>query len=116
MEPERIFASAAHMQPSDGDPIRSVVTQTDDAVVVAWYVKPGQRIAAHVHPQGQDTWTILSGWGEYQCDAAGITRPIVAGDIVVAPRSAVHGVFNSGDEPLRFVSVVSPAEAGYRLL
>jgi oxalate decarboxylase/phosphoglucose isomerase-like protein (cupin superfamily) len=35
---------------------------------------------------------------------------------VVAPRGCVHGVLNHGDEPLRFISVVSPASAGYERL
>ena len=104
------------MQPADGEPIRSVITESADAAVVAWHVKPGQRIAAHVHPQGQDTWTILSGCGEYQLEADGTSCRIVAGDVVVAHTGCVHGVYNSGSEPLVFISVVSPAEAGYELL
>lgn len=116
MDPNRIFASADFMQPSSGEPIRSVVTQTPHAVVVAWHVEPGQRIAAHVHPEGQDTWTVLSGQGRYQLDARGSTRPIGPGDVVVAPRGCVHGVLNDGTQPLRFVSVVSPADAGYEPL
>jgi mannose-6-phosphate isomerase-like protein (cupin superfamily) len=38
------------------------------------------------------------------------------GDVVVAPAGAVHGVFNSGDESLVFISVVSPLNAGYQLV
>ena len=38
------------------------------------------------------------------------------GDVVVAPIGSVHGVFNDGDEPLIFISVVSPATAGYELI
>lgn len=113
---ERVFSSAAFMQPSEGDPIRSVVVQTADAVVVAWLVLPGQRIAAHVHPAGQDTWTVLSGQGQYQTSAEGGLRTICAGDVAVAYTGCVHGVRNTGTEPLRFISVVSPAEAGYELL
>jgi quercetin dioxygenase-like cupin family protein len=109
----RVFASADLMQPSAVEPVRSVVIESPDAVVVAWHVKPGQRIAAHVHPAGQDTWTILSGKGAYQVDASGSTRPIAAGDVVVALRGCVHGVYNDGTKPLRFISVVSPANAGY---
>lgn len=112
----RLFKSADFMQPADGDPIRSVITQSPEAVVVAWYVKPGQRIANHVHPNGQDTWTILSGMAEYQLDADGGSCVIEAGDVLVAPIGAVHGVFNHGAEPLVFISVVTPADAGYELL
>jgi quercetin dioxygenase-like cupin family protein len=116
MNIERIFKSSQFLQPTDEEPIRSVVTESMDAVVVAWYIKPGQEIAAHIHPHGQDTWTILTGKGNYYLDPAGTTKPIGAGDVVVAPLGCVHGVFNHGDEPLVFISVVSPAEAGYQLL
>ncbi|WP_404783528.1 cupin domain-containing protein [Altericista sp. CCNU0014] len=116
MNAGRVFQSSQFLQPTDGEPIRSVVTESEDAVVVAWYIKPGQEIAAHIHPHGQDTWTILAGKGDYYLDGAGATTAIAAGDIVIAPIGSVHGVFNSGDEPLVFISVVSPAEAGYQLL
>ena len=113
----RIFNSAEFMQPTEGngEPIRSVITQSAEAVVVAWHVNPGQRIAAHVHPHGQDTWTVLSGSGEYQLEHGGRSQTISPGCVVVAPTGCVHGVFNRGREPLVFISVVSPAEAGYEL-
>lgn len=104
------------MLPSETEPIRAVVVESSQAVVVAWLVLPGQRIAAHVHPAGQDTWTILAGRGQYQTDADGGSRPIAAGDVAVAYTGCVHGVYNDGPEPLRFISVVSPANAGYEPL
>lgn len=116
MNTTRIFHSSEFFQPADGEPIRSVVTESPDAVVVAWYIKPGQEIAPHIHPNGQDTWTILFGRGEYYLDQVGTRRAIVAGDVVIAPIGSVHGVQNSGDEPLIFISVVSPAAAGYQLV
>lgn len=116
MTDERIFDSAAFLQPSEGEPVRSVVTQTAHAVIVAWHVGPGQTIRPHVHPHGQDTWTILAGAGDYLVDLHGKTRRIVAADVVIARANEVHGVYNGGSEPLVFISVVSPAEAGYELL
>jgi quercetin dioxygenase-like cupin family protein len=116
MNATRIFNSSEFFQPTTGEPIRSVVTESQDAVVVAWYINPGQEISAHVHPDGQDTWTILAGKGLYFLDQAGATKQIVAGDIVIAHPECVHGVFNNGDEPLVFISVVSPADAGYQLV
>jgi quercetin dioxygenase-like cupin family protein len=112
----RIFKSSKFFQPTEGEPIRSVVTESQEAVVVAWYIKPGQEISAHIHPNGQDTWTILTGKGEYYLDKVRTTKPIVAGDVVVAHPGCVHGVFNNGDEALIFISVVSPADAGYQLI
>ena len=116
MATERIFDSNEFFRPSEGEPIRSVVTQSAESVVVAWCVLPGQRIASHVHPAGQDTWTILSGEGEYFLDAHGTSRRICAGHVAVAHTGCVHGVLNTGAQPLLFISVVSPAEAGYRLV
>jgi quercetin dioxygenase-like cupin family protein len=115
MDVNRIFKSAQFLQPHDREPIRSVVTESPHATVVAWYVRPHQEIPAHQHPHGQDTWTILSGQGEYYLDRSGTTKSIVMGDIVVAPAGAVHGVFNDTNEPLIFISIVT-AEAGYELV
>jgi quercetin dioxygenase-like cupin family protein len=116
MTTSRIFISADFFQPADDGPIRSVVTQSKDAVVVAWHIKQGQEIPLHIHPQGQDTWTLLAGKGHYYLDTNGKTRPIMAGDVVVAHAGEVHGVLNDDPEPLVFISVVSPAGAGYQLI
>ena len=113
MNPERLFKVTEFLQPADGEPIRSVNTQSADAAVVAWYVKPGQSISAHIHPDGQDTWTILSGCGEYSVSSNGESIAIAKGDVLVAHRREVHGVHNTGQEPLVFVSVVSPAASGF---
>ncbi len=112
----RIFPSAQFLQPNPGEPIRSVVTESADAIVVAWYIQTGQEIAAHIHPYGQDTWTILAGSGEYYLDRDGTKKSIEAGDVVIAPQGAVHGVYNQSEAPLIFISVVSPATAGYELV
>jgi quercetin dioxygenase-like cupin family protein len=113
---ERIFQSSQFLQPHDGEPIRSVVTESADAIVVAWYILPQQEIPAHIHPHGQDTWMVLSGRGDYYLDRAGNKKSISVGDIVIAPTGSVHGVFNTENEPLIFISIVSPATAGYELL
>lgn len=113
---QRLFRIADFLQPADGEPIRSVITESADAAVVAWCVLPGQSIAAHVHPDGQDTWTILSGYGEYRLDGHGASIPIARGDVLVAHRREVHGVRNTGQEPLVFLSVVSPAASGFEPL
>ena len=113
MASQRVFKVAEFLQPSDGEPIRSIVAESAHASIVAWFVKPGQRIAPHLHPHGQDSWTGLEGGGLYCLDSADTTLPIAAGDVVVAPAGSVHGVLNTGTQPLVFVSVVCPAEAGF---
>ncbi len=111
----RIFDSSQFFQPSDGEPIRAVVTESDHAVIVAWYIKPQQIIPAHTHPHGQDTWTILAGEGAYYVDREGNNELIKTGDVVVAHIGSVHGVINTGNEPLIFISVVT-AGAGYEMV
>jgi quercetin dioxygenase-like cupin family protein len=113
MSNQRVYKSNDHMQVSDGEPIRSVVVESEHSVIVAWHVEPGQMIAPHTHPNGQDTWTILSGAGQYQVDEQGNTMAIVPGDVAVAQKGQVHGVLCTSSEPLRFISVVAPFEAGF---
>jgi quercetin dioxygenase-like cupin family protein len=111
----RIYPSRDFFQASSGEPIRSVVTESADAVVVAWHVAPGQSIAPHVHPAGRDVWTILAGRGRYIVASSGETQEVVAGDVAVANAGQVHGVINDGAEPLSFISVVAPITAGFEL-
>lgn len=113
MEPStRIFASADFIRPSDGDPARSVVLSTGHASIIVWHASPGQEIPAHTHPNGQDTWTVVSGEADY-FEGGGILRPLKAGDIAVALPGQVHGAKNTGAEPFIFISVVSPGNPGF---
>jgi quercetin dioxygenase-like cupin family protein len=111
---ERIFSVADYVRPSEAEPIRSVVLETPDSVIVVWHVRPGQEIAAHIHPYGQDTWTVLSGSAEYFL-GNGALRILKEGEIAVARPGQVHGARNSGSEPFVFVSVVASGNAGYAL-
>lgn len=113
MTKNRLFKNGTFFQPSDSEPIRTVLSESEYAVVVAWYVKAGQKIPAHCHPNGQDTWTVLTGSGEYYLDD-NTRQQISAGDVVIAYSGQLHGVVNKAQEPLTFISVVS-ANAGYQL-
>jgi quercetin dioxygenase-like cupin family protein len=111
MPQQRQFHFSEHIRPSMGDPVPSVISESADALVVAWHVGPGQQLDAHAHPDGQDTWTVLMGRGEYRIDEDGDVMEIMQGDIIVAHRGEVHGVYNDGDEPLIFISVLTPGDA-----
>jgi len=110
----RIFSVAAQVRPSTGEPIRSVVLETESAAVVVWHAHPGQEIAAHVHPRGQDTWTVIAGEAEYYRGDGMVSR-LAAGDIAIAGPMQVHGARNTGSVPFIFVSVVSTGDAGFML-
>jgi len=120
MEPDRdtgrIHEWAEHFQPHPDSPVRRILSGSAEQVVVAWQVEPGQRIEAHRHPAGQDTWIVLEGEGLYRSDAEGTRIPVRAGQVVVAPAGAVHGLENTGTVPFKFLSIVAPSEAGFELL
>lgn len=109
----RIVEWVDHFQPHAEAPVRRILSESVEQVVVAWQVEPGQRLQAHRHPAGQDTWIVLEGEGLYQSDEEGTRTQVRAGQVVIAPPGAVHGLENTGDVPFKFLSVVSPAEAGY---
>lgn len=113
MHQDRVFDASHHFQAGATEPPRTVITESRDAAVVCWHVEPGQRIELHLHPQGQDTWLILSGQGDYFLDEGGQSAPLYPGVVAVAPAGAVHGALNTGTTPLRFLSVVSPAQSGF---
>ncbi len=112
----RLYTISDFMKVSDLEPIRTVITESSDAVIVAWHLEPGQNIPLHTHPYGQDSWTVIKGRGDYFLDANGSIQKIKTGDVVVARKGEPHGAINSGVEPLEFISVVSPGNAGYALL
>ncbi len=110
----RIFSIAEFIRLSEGQPIRSVILETAESVIIVWHVSPGQEIPAHIHPNGQDTWTVISGSAGYYL-GGGVVTHLKAGDIAVAKPGQVHGAVNSGTEPFVFVSVVASGNAGFAL-
>jgi len=97
----RILPVADFVQPSDEVPIRSVALETAESVIVVWHVRPGQEIPAHIHPHGQDTWTVISGTAEY-FQGNGVVSGLKAGEIAVARPGQVHGARNSGQDSNHF--------------
>lgn len=113
MPQERLFDTLPAFQAGPEEPPRVVLTESPDAAVVCWHLEPGQRLARHVHPDGQDTWLVVAGEGLYFSDLDSPGRPLRAGMVAVAPRGAVHGARNTGAGPMRIVSVVAPALSGF---
>jgi len=109
MAKERIFDAqklARFSPPSDerGKVTELTITQTQSIAV--WGVRPGQKVPAHIHPDGQDTWIMVKGELTYQM-GNGERRRIIAGQIDVAEHHEVHGALNEGKEDAIFVSIYS---------
>lgn len=110
----RIFNAMECSRPNPAEVERTVVHQTPEAALVVWHLLPGQDIAPHRHPAGQDTWVVVAGEADYVL-GDGETRRIRAGDVAVAPVGQLHGARNHSDAPFVVASVVTPADAGYEL-
>lgn len=67
---------------------------------------PGQAHAAHVHADQDKLYYVLSGAGEARLGEE--THAVSAGDLVVAPAGVLHGMKNTGGEPLSVLVVFGP--------
>lgn len=88
---------------SDEEPGKVALSQTAHARSTLWCLRPGQRIAPHVHA-GDHIWTVFEGKGFYLSEDLA-PQPIGPGTVLVAPAGESHGVENAGPEGLVFLSV-----------
>ncbi len=80
-----------------------VLEETDHSRSTLWCLLPGQKIAPHIHA-GDHVWVVLEGAGKYLSEEAD-PQPLSPGVVLVAPAGESHGVENSGDSGLVFLSV-----------
>lgn len=74
-------------------------------------LKPGQDVGAHSTGSHEELIIILGGRGAVE--AEGLGRVDVGGSrVIYIPPDTMHNVFNTGDEPLRYIYVVAPVTAG----
>ena len=75
-------------------------------LAITWVkVVPGGRQILHHHAPEQ-VYVIVQGEGEMQVDAE--TRLVRAGDLIYIPSNAEHGIVNTGDAVLAYVSAATP--------
>jgi quercetin dioxygenase-like cupin family protein len=79
-----------------------VLAETPHSRSTLWCLLPGQHIHAHVH-EGDHIWVILEGEGTFLGD--GGPRAVAPGTVLVAPQGQAHGIDNSGQKGLVFLSV-----------
>ena len=88
---------------SDEKANKVVLEETGLSRSTLWCLLPGQKIVPHIHA-GDHVWTVFEGAGNYLSEGAA-PQPIAPGTILVAPAGESHGVENSGDKGLVFLSV-----------
>ena len=69
-------------------------------------IEVGGEIFPHPHDTQIETFYILS--GEAICTIGGKTYPVSAGHCCVAPAGTVHGLKNSGDQPVDLLAIFTP--------
>ncbi len=67
-------------------------------------VKPGDSIGEHQHLGEQEIFYFIKGSGIVIDDGKKVE--ISAGDVMVTPNNASHGVINNGDEDLVFIALI----------
>ncbi len=66
-------------------------------------LSPGESIQPHYHPDFEELYYVLSGYGLMSIGEE--KQEISRGDVVYIPSPAPHTLMNIGDVPLRFVTV-----------
>jgi len=88
---------------SDEKANKVVLQETEFSRSTLWCLLPGQKIAPHIHA-GDHVWTVFAGEGNYLSEGAE-PQPIAPGIILVAPAGESHGVENTGQAGLVFLSI-----------
>ncbi len=83
------------------------LTDPDQLMLVRVRMPPGQAHKFHRHPAMEEIIYVVSGSGEQWVDTR--SRILGPGEIAHIPRDVVHGTYNTGDETLIFLAILSPA-------
>jgi mannose-6-phosphate isomerase-like protein (cupin superfamily) len=86
---------------------REVLTGAHEQVVVMT-IPVGGEIGEEVHPETDQVLVFVDGRGEAQLD--GESSEIGANDLVFVRAGTRHNFVNTGDEPLRLITVYAPPE------
>ena len=79
-----------------------VLHEGEHARTTLWCLLPGQHIHPHVHA-GDHVWVVLEGDGRFLGENG--ARNVTSGTVLHAPTGEPHGIENTGDSGLVFVSV-----------
>ena len=85
---------------------KSVRMYTDqDVSITVWNLLPGQEHSAHLHPERAHIRVVVCGTGEALIGEAKKRVPLKEGDYYVAPRNVIHGILNTGTQPLTYATI-----------
>lgn len=82
-----------------------------DISLLVWNLQPGQENSTHAHPERAHTLVMLTGSGLYILGEQRQTVPVKKGDYIIVPRGTVHGMRNTGAEPLSYLTISNNNQA-----
>lgn len=83
-------------------------TGSDQFITVRVEVEAGNGHAFHKHPDMEEIIYILSGRAEQWLEDE--KQILEKDEAVFIPENIVHAIYNTGDEPLNFLAILSPAK------
>lgn len=86
---------------------RPGLTEADHLLLVRVHMPPGQAHQFHRHPEMEEIIYVISGRAEQWVEDE--FRVLEPGEMAHIPKNVVHGTYNSFDEPLVFLAILSPA-------
>lgn len=86
---------------------RVILTGTHQQVVVMT-IPPGGEIGDEVHPDTDQALAFVDGRGQARLD--GESADIGPNDLVFVPAGTRHNFVNTGDRPLRLITIYAPPE------
>jgi mannose-6-phosphate isomerase-like protein (cupin superfamily) len=87
---------------------RRVIFTGKFQLVVVMTIPPGGEIGAEVHPGTDQALAFVEGHGEAQLDAE--TSKVGPNDLVFVRAGTRHNFRNTGDRPLRLITIYAPPE------
>lgn len=86
---------------------RDKAAKEDAIKEITWLtIQPGDSVGFHQHTSNEDSYIIISGTGVFK-DTDGKEYPVKMGDVTIARRGDSHALFNTGKDPLVFISVIA---------
>ncbi|HEV3464622.1 MAG TPA: cupin domain-containing protein, partial [Actinomycetota bacterium] len=90
------------------DAFRREIATGEHSQVVAMTIPAGEEIGEEVHTENDQLLVFVDGQGEAVLD--GKTSTVGPNDLVLVPAGTRHNFINTGDGPLRLVTVYAPPE------
>jgi mannose-6-phosphate isomerase-like protein (cupin superfamily) len=90
------------------DAFRRVVLTGDHEQVVVMTIPPGGEIGDEVHDDTDQILAFVDGRGEARLD--GEVSQVVPNDVVFVRAGTRHNFVNTGDTPLRLITIYAPPE------